>query len=77
MITLKEAIKGTKSKFDHACTGILYYIDYVGDHEYQFQIDMNDKADVGTADFEAEYKSITLMRYIRKAMEKNEFIKIK
>ena len=76
MITIKEAVKGTISKFDHACAGVLYYIDYVGGDQYQFPIDMNDKADVGTADFLAEYKSITLMRYIRKAMDKGEFIKV-
>ena len=77
MITLKEAIKNTTSKFSHACAGILYYIDYVGDEHYQFPIDMNNKDDVGTATFFSEYRSITLMRYIRKAMDKEEFIKIK
>ena len=38
---------------------------------------MNTKDDVGTPNFDATYKSITLMRYIRKAIEKGEFIKIK
>ena len=34
-------------------------------------VDMNDKEDVGTTRFEAEYKAITLMRYVNKAI-KNE-----
>ena len=77
MLTIKEAVKGTVSKFNYACAGVLYYIDYVGDDQYQFSIDMNNKDDVGTSNFEATYKSITLMRYISKAIEKGEFIKIK
>ena len=77
MITIKEAVKDTISKFSYACAGVLYYIDYVGDSQYQFSIDMNDKDDVGTSNFEATNKSITLMRYIRKAIDKGEFIKIR
>lgn len=76
MITLKEAIKDTKSKFSHAIAGVLYYIDEVGEDKYQFPVDMNDKNDVGEAVFGSEFKSITLMRYIRKAMDKGEFIKL-
>lgn len=76
MITLKEAVKGTKCRFDHAIAGTLYYVLEVGTDKYQFPIDMNDKADVGTAVFEAEYRGITLMRYIRKAMENETFIKL-
>lgn len=76
MITLKEAVKDTKCKFDHAIAGTLYYVLEVGTDKYQFPIDMNDKNDVGTATFEAEYKGITLMRYIRKAMDGENFIKL-
>ena len=76
MLTIKEAVKGTVSKFNYACAGVLYYIDYVGDSQYQFSIDMNDKDDVGTTTFINEYKAITLMRYIRKAIAKDELIKL-
>jgi hypothetical protein len=38
---------------------------------------MNDKEDVGTGVFLAEEKSIFFMRWIRKAVESNNFIKIK
>lgn len=44
------------------------------DKTIMFPIDMNDKDDVGTTTFEAEYKPITLMRYIRKAIEKDTLI---
>jgi len=83
MITLKQAITNTIAKFDHAIAGVLYYKLFV--HEgvnkedegvYLFSIDMNDKDDVGTATFESEYKGITMMRYLRKAIDKEELIKI-
>jgi hypothetical protein len=77
MITLKEGITKTVAKFDHAIAGVLYYNLYVGDEVYLFSIDMNDKDDVGTATFESEYKGINLMRYIRKALDKEELIQIK
>jgi len=77
MITLKEAVKNTVTTFSYACAGILYYTVEVGEEKYQFPIDMNNKEDVGTTAFVAEYKGITLMRYIRKAMESDNFIKIK
>lgn len=76
MITMTEAVKNTTAKFSHAIAGVLYYNLYVGEDTYQFEIDMNDKADVGTSTFFAEYKGITLMRYIRKAMLNNSFVKI-
>jgi hypothetical protein len=77
MITIKEAVKDTVAKFYYACAGVLYYTVEVGNDKYQFPIDMNDKEDVGTTAFVAEYKGITLMRYIRKAMNSENFIKIK
>jgi hypothetical protein len=76
MITLKEAITNTVAKFDHAIAGVLYYNLYVDDKIFLFSIDMNDKDDVGTTSFENTYKGITLMRYIRKAIEKEELIQI-
>jgi hypothetical protein len=76
MITLKDAITGSVAKFDHAIAGVLYYTLFVEDDQYQLVIDMNDKDDVGTTSFEAEYKGITLMRYIRKGMADETFVKI-
>ena len=40
----------------------------------EFPIDMNDKDDVGTTTFVASYKPITLMRYIRKAIDNESII---
>ena len=76
MITITEAVKNTTAKFSHAIAGVLYYNLYVNDDIYQFEINMNDKNDVGTTTFFAEYKGITLMRYIRKAIESETLVKI-
>jgi len=76
MITIKDAVSGTTAKFSHAIAGVLYYNLYVKEDVYQFSIDMNDKDDVGTTTFVSEYRGITLMRYIRKAIESENFIKI-
>jgi len=44
----------------------------VEDTVYEFPIDIGDKQEIGNAIFEQEHKCITLMRYIRKAIESNE-----
>ena len=72
---LKEIVKDNTAKFSHAIAGVLYYVVETSNGKYQFPIDMNDRDDVGTT-FVDEYKAITLMRYIRKAMEKDLLIKI-
>lgn len=77
MITITEAVKNTTAKFSHAIAGVLYYHLYIGDETYEFSIDMNDKDDVGTTTFNSEYKGITLMRYIRKAISNDCLVKIK
>ena len=71
IVTLKNP-----AKFSHAIAGVLYYTIDTEDKIIMFPIDMNDKDDVGITTFEAEYKPITLMRYIRKAIEKGELIVI-
>lgn len=76
MITIKDAVTNTTAKFSHAIAGVLYYNLYVKEDVYQFSIDMNDKADVGTTTFLSEYRGITLMRYIRKAIENETLVKI-
>jgi hypothetical protein len=76
METLKDLVKDGKATFSHAIAGVLYYKLETPVGNYQFPIDMNDRDDVGTTTFVAEYKAITLMRYIRKAMESENLIKI-
>ena len=74
-MSIKEIVAlKNPAKFSYAIAGVLYYTIKTKDKTIVFPIDMNDKDDVGTTTFEAEYKPITLMRYIRKAMENNELI---
>ena len=76
-MTLKEIVTlPAEAKFTHAIAGTLYYRITTDDVIVEFPIDMNDKDDVGTTTFVASYKPITLMRYIRKAMENETLITI-
>lgn len=76
-MTLKEIVTlPAEAKFTHAITGTLYYRITTDDVVVEFPIDMNDKDDVGTTTFVASYKPITLMRYIRKAIENGTLIKV-
>lgn len=76
-MTLKEIVTlPSEAKFVHAIAGTLYYRIITDDVIVEFPIDMNDKDDVGTTTFVASYKPITLMRYIRKAIENGTLIKV-
>lgn len=76
-MTLKEIVTlPSEAKFTHAIAGTLYYRITTDNIVVEFPIDMNDKDDVGTTTFVASYKPITLMRYIRKAMENETLITI-
>lgn len=76
-MTLKEIVTlPAEAKFTHAIAGTLYYRITTDNMVIEFPIDMNDKDDVGTTTFVASYKPITLMRYIRKAMENETLITI-
>ena len=76
-MTLKEIVTlPAEAKFTHAIAGTLYYRITTENIVVEFPIDMNDKDDVGTTTFVASYKPITLMRYIRKAMENETLITI-
>ncbi len=69
IVTLKEP-----AKFSHAIAGVLYYTIDTKDKTIMFPVDMNNKEDVGTTTFVAEYKPITLMRYIRKAIDSDNLV---
>lgn len=76
-MTLKEIVTlPAEAKFTHAIAGTLYYRITTDNIVVEFPIDMNGKDDVGTTTFVASYKPITLMRYIRKAMENETLITI-
>lgn len=74
-MTLKEIVTSTNfAEFSHAIAGVLYYKIRIGDKEVLFPIDMNNKDDVGTTTFESSYRPITLMRYIRKAIDNGSLV---
>lgn len=61
--------------FNSFRAGVFYYHVYkVGsDIAYEFQVPVED---IGGATINAEEKSITMMRYIRKSIENKTFIKV-
>jgi len=77
-MTLKEIVTlQSEAKFDYAIAGVLYYSIEHPNGKITFPVDMNNKEDVGTTTFLSSYKPITLMRYIRKAIENNTLIEVK
>ena len=73
-MTLKEIVKlDDPAVLSHAIAGVLYYKIAHEDIEIIFPIDMNNKDDVGTT-FVSSYKPITLMRYIRKAIDSDSLV---
>jgi hypothetical protein len=67
---------GNMAHFSHFCGGNLYYTVDVNGSTYQFYINTDPK-DVGTGDFYADMKAVTLMKWINMCMKSEEFIKIK
>ena len=73
-MNLKDIIKDNKVYFLYAREGNLYYgIDYLG-KTYQFPVPFFDTNEVGNATFMKEDKAIYFMRYIRKAINNENFI---
>lgn len=64
---------GNMASFSHFCDGILYYTVEFEGKTYMFKIETDTK-EVGVGVFPASIKAITLMRWIRKSIDKNEFI---
>lgn len=71
-LTLKEIVKDNICYLSKYRKGFLYYETEVGDTRYIFPIPVDD---TGDATFDYSIKSITLMRYIRKALKEGSFIK--
>jgi hypothetical protein len=67
-----------KAVFSHYRKGKLYYnvVDQAGKAWYEFPVDITDTADIGDTSFMAEYKAITMMRYIRKAIASDTIQKL-
>lgn len=70
---LLEIVKDNKVTFDFMRAGIAYYNVIVDNLSYRFPVPLED---VGDATLMKEDKAIIFMRYIRKAIENNEFHKV-
>lgn len=79
MEVLKDIVKGT-AKLDCVRSGGIaeYIITSINGKKYLLEIDLSDKVDCGdSATFRIEYpKAITLMRWIRRAMDKEELFEL-
>jgi len=71
MESLKEIVKGTEANLIHVCNAKAIYHIKTEKHTYQLEIDCLDEEwkDVYIL---PKYKAITLMRWIRKAIDKND-----
>ena len=76
---IKPLVKGIATLESVMAGGIaVYNIVAIDGAEYRLEIDMTDKADVGTtAVFNATEKALILMRWIKRANENDTLIKIK
>lgn len=72
------------AKISKYCNGNLYYVVKLSDGLYEFPISVIEttdgvislSSDLGTTDFYSEIKGSDLNRWIQKAFEKDEFIKV-
>ena len=77
---IKRIVKNNIAKFSYYRDGMLIYdvIDHdTGDVKWTFPVDITNKSDIGNASFPAEIKAITLMRYIRKAIDSQSIVEYK
>jgi hypothetical protein len=70
---IKRIVKDNKATFSFYRAGHMYYEVTVDGQTYRFPVSLED---LGTATLLAEHKAITLMRYIRKALEDHTFVKV-
>ena len=75
--SLKQIVEnGNTAKLTHICHGIVYYEINVGDSAYQLAVNSMDD-EWNTTYLYSEFKAITLMRWIRKAIETETLIQLK
>lgn len=70
-MNIKDIVKGHSARFLFYRNDVLYYGVEYEEQEYMFPVPIDD---LGTATLEATHKAITLMRYIRKALEAGTFV---
>lgn len=71
--TLKEIVKDTIAEFSFYRQNNIYYTVKLPDGVYQFNIPLND---LGSATLVRSCRTITLMRYVRKSIADNTFVKV-
>jgi hypothetical protein len=71
-VNIKDIVKGRVARFSFYRAGNAFYEVDVDGIRYKFPVSLED---LGTATLLAEHKAITLMRYIRKALEDKTFVK--
>lgn len=71
MEKLITIVKGTKAKMSHICNGKAYFVIKTESHVYQLEINTNDH-EWKTIHVYPEYKAVTLMRWIRQGIEKDD-----
>jgi hypothetical protein len=69
---IKDIVKNNVARFSFYRAGNCFYEVEVEGTKYKFPVSLED---LGTATLLAEHKAITLMRYIRKALEDKTFVK--
>jgi len=73
MLTIKEIVKDNIAEFSFYRQNHLYYKIKIEGDWYEFPIDIED---LGTASLDSPMRAISLMRYIRMAIESNTLIKL-
>jgi hypothetical protein len=78
MENIKTIVNGTQANLIHVCNGKACFVIMTADHSYQLEINLMDSEWKDIYVYPA-YKTITLMRWIRKGIENNDdsFIMLK
>jgi hypothetical protein len=78
MEKLTSIVRGTMANMVHVCNGKVIYQIETSDHLYQLEVDSTQK-EWETTYLLPSFKSITLMRWIRKGLENKDgtFIKLR
>ena len=71
---LTQIVKNNTVEFDSYRAGFFYYTVDVAEDRYRFPIEMNE---VGTATMLKSDKALLYMRFIKKAIDGHQFIKVK
>ena len=71
-LNIKDIVKNNVARFSFYRAGYAFYEVQVDGTRYKFPVSLED---LGTATLLAEHKAITLMRYIRKALDDKTFVK--